>query len=206
MYEVMRAAMKVLLPLIMRLRIVGREHFPAEPPYILAMNHLSIFDAPVLLITCPHTIRALAADKHKRNPIYCPLLVIMRAIWVRRGEPDREALRQALGVLKQKGVLGIAPEGTRSHEKHALQQGKVGVAYLATRADVPIVPIGIAGTEQVKRNVLRLRRTDVQVVVGKPQRLPSAGRVRSAQLEEYTELIMQRLAALLPEEYRGVYA
>mgnify|MGYP000887307080 CR=1 FL=1 len=59
---------------------------------------------------------------------------------------------------------------------------------------------------QVKRNVLRLRRTDVQVVVGEPLRLPSAGRARGAQLEEYTELIMERLAALLPDEYRGVYA
>ena len=82
----------------------------------------------------------------------------------------------------------------------------MGAAYLAARADVPIVPVGITGTEQIKRNLLRLRRTDVRIVIGKPFRLPNSGRVRGQKLHEYTDLIMQRIAELLPEEYRGVYA
>lgn len=205
MYHIIRAIVNVLVNLFIRREYVGLENFP-EPPYIVAINHLSIFDTPVLLTVCPHTIRALTAAKHKRNPIYAPLLVIMGSIWVRRGEVDRRALREALDVLKQGGVLGLAPEGTRARGTHALQEGKTGTAYLATRADVPIVPVGLAGTERIKHNLLRLRRTYVRAVVGEPFRLPENGRVRGQKLHEYTDLIMHRIAELLPEEYRGVYA
>jgi 1-acyl-sn-glycerol-3-phosphate acyltransferase len=205
LYHVIRAIVNVLVNLFIRREYVGLENFP-EPPYIVAINHLSVFDTPVLLTVCPHTIRALTAAKHKRNPIYAPLLVIMGSIWVRRGEVDRRALREALDVLKQGGVLGLAPEGTRARGTHALQEGKTGTAYLATRADVPIVPVGLAGTERIKDNLPRLRRTYVRAVVGKPFRLPENGRVRGQKLHEYTDLIMHRIAELLPEEYRGVYA
>jgi 1-acyl-sn-glycerol-3-phosphate acyltransferase len=205
LYHVIRAIVNVLVNLFIRREYVGLENFP-EPPYIVAINHLSVFDTPVLLTVCPHTIRALTAAKHKRNPIYAPLLVIMGSIWVRRGEVDRRALREALDVLKQGGVLGLAPEGTRARGTYALQEGKTGTAYLATRADVPIVPIGLAGTERIKHNLLRLRRTYVRAVVGEPFRLPENGRVRGQKLHEYTDLIMHRIAELLPEGYRGVYA
>ena len=205
MYHVIRAIVNVLVNLFIRREYVGLENFP-EPPYIVAINHLSVFDTPVLLTVCPHTIRALTAAKHKRNPIYAPLLVIMGSIWVRRGEVDRHALREALDVLKQGGVLGLAPEGTRARGTYALQEAKTGTAYLATRADVPIVPVGLAGTERIKDNLLRLSRTYVRAVVGEPFRLPENGRVRGQKLHEYTDLIMHRIAELLPEEYRGVYA
>jgi 1-acyl-sn-glycerol-3-phosphate acyltransferase len=205
LYHIIRAIIDVLVNLFIRREYVGLENFP-DPPYILATNHLSVFDTPVLLTICPHTIRALTAAKHKRNPIYAPLLVIMGSIWVRRGEVDRRALREALDVLKQGGVLGLAPEGTRARGTYALQEGKTGTAYLATRADVPIVPVGLAGTERIKDNLLRLRRTRVRAVVGEPFRLPENGRVRGQKLHEYTDLIMHRIAELLPEEYRGVYA
>jgi 1-acyl-sn-glycerol-3-phosphate acyltransferase len=206
LYRVIRAIVNLLLDLLVRREYVGLENFPDEPPYILATNHLSVFDSPLLLTACPHTIRAFAAAKHKRNPIYAPLLAMMGSIWVRRGEVDRKALREALDVLKGGGVLGMAPEGTRARGTYALQEGKTGPAYLATRADVPIVPVGLTGTEQVKHNLPRLRRTPVRIVVGKPFRLPESGRVRGQTLHKYTELIMRRIAELLPEEYRGVYA
>jgi 1-acyl-sn-glycerol-3-phosphate acyltransferase len=206
LYRLMRIISIVLMRVVSRRECIGLENIPDEPPYILVTNHLAVFDSPLLLTLCPHTIRAFAAAKHKRNPLYAPLLAAGRSIWVRRGEIDREALRKALEVLASGEALGMAPEGTRARETHALQKGKMGAAYLATRADVPIVPVGITGTEKIKRNLPRLRRTDVRVVIGKPFRLPNSGRVRSQELHEYTDLIMQRIAELLPEEYRGVYA
>ncbi len=201
----LRAIVNILLSLITHREYTGLENIPAEPPYILVTNHLAVFDSPLLLTVCPHTVRAFAAAKHKRNPIYAPLLAIVGSIWVRRGEVDRKALREALDVLKRGEVLGMAPEGTRARGIYALQEGKTGAAYLATRADVPIVPVGLTGTEQIKRNLPRLRRTHVRVIVGKPFRLPESGRVRGQKLHEYTDLIMHRIAELLPEEYRGVY-
>jgi 1-acyl-sn-glycerol-3-phosphate acyltransferase len=206
LYHIVRAIVNVLLYLLVRREYVGLENFPAEPPYILVTNHLSVFDTPLLLTACPHTIRALAAAKHRRNPVYGPLIAIMGSIWVRRGEVDRHALREALDVLRGGGALGMAPEGTRARGTYALQEGKTGPAYLATRADVPLVPVGLTGTEQIKDNLPRLRRTPVRVVVGKPFRLPESGPVRGEKLHEYTDLIMRHIAELLPEEYRGVYA
>jgi 1-acyl-sn-glycerol-3-phosphate acyltransferase len=124
---------------------------------------------------------------------------------VKRGEIDRQALRQARAVLERGEVLGVAPEGTRSRVTHSLQEGKTGAAYLATRANVPLVPVALTGTQHVKPNVLHLHRTQVQAVVGKPFRLPTDRHARSQQLQEYTELIMHKIAELLPEEYQGVY-
>jgi 1-acyl-sn-glycerol-3-phosphate acyltransferase len=205
LFRILRAIVNVLLHLLTRREYVGLENIP-EPPYILVTNHLAVFDSPLLLTVCPHNIRAFAAAKHRRNPFYALLLTIMGSIWVRRGEVDRQALREALDVLERGEVLGMAPEGTRARDPYALQQGKVGAAYLATRTEVPIVPVGLTGTEKIKRNLPRLRRTPVRVVVGKPFRLPESGRVRGQKLREYTDLIMRRIAELLPEEYRGVYA
>lgn len=205
LYRILRAIVNVLLSLIAHREYIGLENIPSEPPYILVTNHLAVFDAPLLLTVCPHTIHAFAAAKHKRNPFYAPLLVIAGSIWVRRGEVDRKALQEALDVLKRGEALGMAPEGTRARGTYALQKGKAGAAYLATRADVPIVPVALTGTERIKRNLPRLHRAHVRVVVGKPFRLPESGRVRGQKLREYTDLIMRHIAELLPEEYRGEY-
>ena len=203
--RILRTIVNVLLGLISHREYVGLENIPAEPPYIIVINHLAAFDAPLLLAVCPHTIRAFAAAKHKRNPLYALVLIMAGSIWVRRGEVDRKALREALNVLKRGEALGMAPEGTRARGPYALQKGKTGPAYLATRAGVPLVPVGLTGTEQIKSNLPRLRRTHIRIVVGKPFRLPESGRVRGQKLREYTGLIMHRIAELLPEEYRGVY-
>jgi 1-acyl-sn-glycerol-3-phosphate acyltransferase len=205
-YRFLRLIASIIARLTSRLELTGLENLPDEPPYLLVTNHLSVLDLPLLLFVIPHTIRAFAASKHRSNLLYGPILEAADTIWVRRGEIDRQALREALAVLKRGEVLGVAPEGTRSNETHALQKAKAGAAYLATRADVTIVPVGIAGTERISHNLLRLRRTRVRIAFGKPFRLPETGHVRKQQLEDYTDLIMRRIAELLPETYRGVYA
>jgi 1-acyl-sn-glycerol-3-phosphate acyltransferase len=205
-YRILRIIAFLITKLTTRLELVGVDNIPEEPPYLLVTNHLSALDLPVLLFVFPHTIRAFAASKHKSNLLFYPILEAARTVWVRRGEVDRQAIREALDVLERGEVLGVAPEGTRANESHALQKAKAGAAYIATRAGVPIVPVGLAGTEKIKHNLLRLRRTPVRVAVGESFRLPESGHVRSRKLYEYTDLIMQRIAELLPTEYRGVYA
>jgi len=204
LYRLLHTGFEALFQLILQREVVGAENFP-EPPYILATNHISALDTPILLTVCPHIIRAFAAQKHKRNPVFAPILYMAGTIWVRRGEIDRQSLREAIGVLERGEVLGIAPEGTRSRATHALLEGKMGTAYLATRANVPIVPIALTGTQHWKHNLVRLRRTCVRAVVGIPIRLPADTHARSEQLSEYTQLIMSRIAELLPEEYQGAY-
>ncbi len=206
MRTVLKWIVRLLIPFFMRLEVVGRENFPQQGPYILVTNHLSAYDTPLLFALCPHSVRALAASKHRSNPFFGPLLALGGSIWVRRGEIDRDALSGALSWLGEGGVLGMAPEGTRARGVYALQKGKTGAAYLATRTGSPILPVGLTGTERIKEELPRLRRARVRVVIGEPFCLPESGPVRGEKLDEYTELIMRRIAALLPPEYRGVYA
>ena len=204
-YGVLRFIARLIARLATRLEVAGLERLPDAPPYILVTNHLSAFDLPLLLFVLPHRIRAFAASEHRSNPLYGPILEIADTIWVRRGEIDRQALRKAMAVLERGEALGVAPEGTRSNETHALQKAKAGAAYIATRTNVPIVPTAITGTEKITRGLRRLRRSRVRILFGEPFQLPEAGHVRSQKLQEYTDVIMHRIAALLPEEYRGVY-
>jgi 1-acyl-sn-glycerol-3-phosphate acyltransferase len=101
--------------------------------------------------------------------------------------------------------MGIAPEGTRS-PNHALQEGKTGAAYLATRARAPILPVGVWGVEKIKDSLRRARREPVTISYGPVYRLPDDPRAKGDALAAYTTEIMCRIAALLPEQYRGVYA
>jgi 1-acyl-sn-glycerol-3-phosphate acyltransferase len=134
------------------------------------------------------------------------LIGLMDVVWITQWEADREALAQAEAALRAGYPLAMAPEGTRS-KTGALMKARAGVAFLATRLDVPVVPVAMQGTERLKQNVLRLRRTDLSLTIGRPFRLaPVAGRGRSRQLDERTDVIMAHIAHLLPERYWGEYA
>jgi len=124
-----------------------------------------------------------------------------------RENTDFSAVRQALEYLKMGAILGIAPEGTRSKETRGLLEGKQGAALLAARAMVPIVPVGIVGSEFIKSSLLKLRRAPVSITIGEPYHLPAFDHEnRQKWLTQCTDEIMCRIAALLPPAYRGFYA
>jgi len=206
-HRLLRRIILGLLRLLCHLKVEGVEHVPAEGPLLLVSNHLHWLDTPVLGVTVPRRARVFAARKWERRPIAGWVLrTLGNAIFVYRGEVDRQALRKALAVLKDGGVLAMAPEGTRS-DTGALQQGKEGTAYLAARTGVPLVPVVAYGQEKMFSSLLRGRRAEVHVIYGPPFALPSTpGRVSKKQLQEFTEQIMLGLAAMLPPAYRGVYS
>lgn len=205
-YRLLQAVVRGILRLFGAFHVEGLEHFPKQGPYILAVNHLHWMDIPVIFVILPHEVATFAAEKWERHWFVGTLLRLFgHAIFVQRGEPDRKAITKALRWLQAGGVLGIAPEGTRSRTG-ALQPGKPGAAYLATRAGVPIVPVAIWGQEKFWQEVRRLRRPRVYARVGEPMRLPAvARRAKGHELDAYTEQIMLRIAEMLPEPYRGVY-
>jgi len=199
----------VLRPLALALvciEVTGKENVPAEP-LILMINHTNFTDAGVaMVVMLPRETTLFTKAENLHIPVGGLLLRWYGAIPVQRGEPDVAAVRRASQVLREKGsVLLVAPEGTRSHHGRLLP-GKNGMAYLATRTGVPILPCAVSGAQYFWSNARRLRRTRVGVAIGHPFRLCSQGRARGETLDAMTREAMYQLAALLPPEQRGTYA
>ncbi|HQE91736.1 MAG TPA: lysophospholipid acyltransferase family protein [Anaerolineae bacterium] len=204
-YWKMRTVIAWLFRLVAHVEVMGAEHIPMEGGCLLVLNHISRLDTPLLLIASPRRIYPLVADKYKTFPVFNWLLGISEAIWINRSEFDRNALLKSIDVLKRGDVLGIAPEGTRSPDG-VLRKAKPGVAFLAARTGATIVPAGITGTASMLHDFLRLRRMQIRVTFGESFRLPKYGRLSADELAAATDMIMARVAALLPPIYRGVYA
>lgn len=186
---------------------VGLENIPRTGGVLLATNHMSRLDAPLLFInTVRKDVTALVADKYQKYPFFRWILNMAEVIWIDRSKADFSAFKAAIDYLRKGGILGIAPEGTRSKEG-ALIEAKTGVALLADKAGVPVIPVGISGTEGALRKIFTLRKPHVQAAYGKPIHLPPIRReFREEDLQRNTDEIMCQIAALLPAPYRGYYA
>ncbi len=207
-YKRARGLVRLLVRLLSRLEVEGLEYVPDEGPYLLVTNHLHWLDPPVIMAIYPHRAYMFSAAKRETHWFFGPLFRSLDAIFVHRGEVDRKALRQALAVLDGGGVLGMAPEGTRSMTG-AMQRGHGGAAYLAYRAGVRLIPVVITGQEKMFASLRRFRRARVRVVYAppfEPPPVPSGERAGATEIRAFTEEIMYHLAAMLPPEYRGVYA
>ena len=188
-----------------RREVLWLENVPRHGPAILASNHINLAD-PVLLVTLvPRRLIFMAKLELWSTPVIGWLYGLGGCIPVRRFEGDVGALRRAEKVLRQGHVLVMFPEGTRSRHP-GLGKGHPGTAVIALRSGVPIVPIGVSGTETVSLTRCFLRRTRVRVAFGQPFTLPRGQRLTTELAEEGTERIMKEIAALLPEAYRGTYA
>jgi 1-acyl-sn-glycerol-3-phosphate acyltransferase len=189
-----------------RVTFNGLEHLPRDGGLIIATNHMSRMDTLHLFINPERTdITALVADKYKKYPIFNWVLDTGKVIWLDRTQADFTAFRVAADVLKSGLPLGIAPEGTRSTTGQLLE-GKPGAVLLAQKAGVPIVPVGIAGTETYFKDLLRLRRPKITVTFGPAFTLPPIDRSnRDEWLHQQADEIMARIAVLLPPKYRGFY-
>jgi 1-acyl-sn-glycerol-3-phosphate acyltransferase len=200
--RVVRLAAKVLL----RVQATGLERMPSSGPAILVVNHVNFIEPLLLYVLLPRQVTALAKAELWDNPISRLVFQSWGSIPIRRGEMDLNAILRALQVVQQGGVLGLAPEGTRSHHGR-LQRGRAGVVLLALRApNTLILPAAVYGQEQFYHNLRRLRRTAVQVVMGEGFYLQvGQGRVTHEMRQAISDEIMMRIAALLPEQYRGVY-
>ncbi len=200
---------KAAFPLLAKLDAVeGLENVPSQGPALLLINHIAFIDPIVVMHLVPRHIVPMA----KIEVYDYPLIGVLPRMWgvipVRRGEADRRALRMAIQVLEAGETVLIAPEGTRSP---ALQRGKVGVAFLASRTGAPVVPVAIEGTEgfPALRGTRRWRERGVQVRFGKPFRFRDdlfEKRPSRQQLRQMTDEAMCVLARLLPPHRRGVYA
>ena len=206
-YRAVNVAIKSLAHILCRIDVAQLARVPERGPLIVVMNHINFLDGPVVYThLLPRQMTGFVKSEDLEHPFFGPLLIgLWEGIPLRRGEADTSAFRQALQALKAGRILAVAPEGTRSGHGH-LQQGHPGIAFLAVRSGVPVLPLACHGGETIWDNVPRLRRTDFHVIVGQPFHLDARGvKVTRHVRQKMTDEIMYQIAALLPPAYRGVY-
>ncbi len=197
--------MKFLLVTLSRWRVQGKENVPRTGPLIIVANHLSLADPPLLGASVPRRITFMAKEELFQGRLARFVMEGYGAFPVRRGRLHRDGLMRACRTLQNGAALGMFPEGKRSADAR-LQSPQPGVAHLAARSGAPLLPVGIIGTEHVRGIGFILKRPRITVTIGRPFLLPSAGGKPSrSMLDEDSRLIMERIAELLPERYRGAY-
>ena len=193
-YPIVRALALFLAPV----RLEGVERIPPGG-VILVANHINWKDPPWLTFALDRAVRFMAKEELFRIPVLGGALRLSGNFGVRRGEPDRRALVTALRVVAAGLPLGFFPEGHRS-ETGAMIRAHPGVALVAKRAGVPIVPVGVIGTKRARLGAFW--RRDVLFRFGEPF---SAQDIAHTDDQASVDAIMRRVAALLPSEMRGVY-
>jgi len=209
---ILRWLISALVHLISRFRVEGKEHLPKHGPAIIVLNHMSYVDSVLLfsLIGAPH-VSAWVAAEYQKNPFFGLIARMGRAVFIRRGKVDREALDKAIQHLNNGGIFGVAPEGTRSRTG-SLQRAKTGAAFLATQSGAPITPVAVSGTETFFHDLKHFKRPAVTFRIGPSFTLPKPSpgqeqnlRERTRFLRDQSDEIMLRIAALLPPRYHGYY-
>jgi 1-acyl-sn-glycerol-3-phosphate acyltransferase len=195
-----RRSVALLLRALFRVRLHGLEHVPPTGAVLVAGNHTGFLDGPIVFMFMPRPSTFLVKSELYAGP-WARILAFARQIPVRRGSPDRTALRRALDVLAGGGVLGVFPEGTRG--EGTLETVQHGVGYLALRAGCPVVPVVCLGTaDALPRGQLLPRfRTPIDVVFGPAFEIDVAGdsRARStvaAAAEQVRVRLLDHLASV----------
>jgi 1-acyl-sn-glycerol-3-phosphate acyltransferase len=189
----------VLRPL-WRIRVRGAEHMPANGPVLLAGNHTAFLDGVLLVGLSPRPVHFLTKREVFTGPLR-PLLLGLGQIPVDRTSTDRAAVLDVLNVLREGGVVGVFPEGTRSTREFAEVQR--GLAYFALRTGAPVIPVACLGTGDrgATLGAVPRLRARIDVVFGPEIKLPEGGRGRAA-VDAASERLREGLTQHLAEARR----
>jgi 1-acyl-sn-glycerol-3-phosphate acyltransferase len=204
LYAALRSVVRPILDRVFDLRVSGLEHLP-DGPYIVAANHANYLDGVVLAAALPRKIVFLVMPRVYHATRFHPSFHRhVGSIPIELSRPDPGAIRGALRVLADGGVLGIFPEGPNGRNGR-LAPGQPGVALVALRSGVPVVPAAITGTAEAlwARRSYIPRRLPFRLRFGRPLRFPRPGHRRLTQgvRQDVTGCIMSEIAALLREEW-----
>ena len=206
--KILLATCRPLLNILFSWKVEGRENVPLTGPLILVANHVHVLDPIFLAFSFPRWIIFVAKEELFRSPFLRFWLRWAGSVSIRREGRVREKqkiLKSARDALERGLILGMFPEGGRSHDGK-LRKGKPGSAVIASKANVPLLPVGIVGTDKIRGISWLWKRPRIVVNIGKPFKLPpTSGRMSKSQMQLLTTQLMREIAALLPPEYQGAY-
>jgi 1-acyl-sn-glycerol-3-phosphate acyltransferase len=201
LWRLIRFFIRIYFAIFLDVHVVGQQIVPETGQLIIASNHLSWVDVPLIPAYLKRRVVYMAKEEafKARGGWF---IRFMGAFPVRRGEADRQSLRAAQEQLKAGLILSIFPEGTRS-KIHTLGPAHAGLGMIALRSGAPVLPVAVWGSE----NAFKKFRPRIHLVFGEPMTLsPKGKKITREDIDEATEQVMLRIASMLPPEYRGVYA
>jgi 1-acyl-sn-glycerol-3-phosphate acyltransferase len=190
-YDFAKNTVRLIGQTLWRLRATGRENVPLSGPLIVACNHVSNLDPPLMGSMCPRRISYMAKKELFRVPVLGPMIAALGAYPVDREGSATAAIKRSIEVLRAGGCVGVFPEGGRNVEGD--KAPRAGVALLASLAKAPVVPACIAGSARA-RNFAQIR-----VAFGRPMALPQDRKATKADLENFTQEVMDAIHALKRE-------
>lgn len=189
LYKLLRIIFTFIYSVIFPTTAKGVENIPTKGAVILASNHLSNWDPPLVGAFIPRHLAYMAKEELFKVPILKSILVNVHTFPVKRGASDRAAIRTALQMLENNECICMFPEGTRSKDGK-LHKGAPGVALIAAKSQATVIPVAIEGTFKLKP----FRK--ITITYGKPMKF-IAEKTDKENLNEFTEKIMQEIASML---------
>ena len=207
--NILRPLFRGLFHILGGVEITGTQNVPVRGAYLIAINHISIYEAPFVVAFWPIAPEIAGAAEVWKRPGQSLLARLYGGIQVQRDQYDRQMIEKTLNTLKSGYPLLIAPEGGRSHIP-GMRQANPGIAYLMDKANVPVIPVGVFGsTEDYFEKAIRGKRPKIGMHIGRAMSFPPVegkGIHRRELRQRYADQIMYQIAALLPSDYHGVYA
>lgn len=192
-YNVLRFLFRLLFLTVFRWKVEGKENIPTHGGAIIAPNHISLWDPPLMGAALSRRIHFMAKEELFSYPVFRWIITQLKAFPVKRGAADRNAIRTAVTLLEQGELVGLFPEGTRG-KNGVLGPAEPGVLMIAVKANVPIIPVAIIGTDKVGRFPILFPRFIVRF--GKPLTV-SPGKLSREETEVQGRWVMAEIAALL---------
>ncbi|WP_031516250.1 lysophospholipid acyltransferase family protein [Desulfofalx alkaliphila] len=189
-YNLAKFVVTIVLVVLRRWQVVGLENFPSQGGVVVISNHTSYWDPVAVGCALNRPIHYMAKAELFEIPLFNTLIRALRSFPVKRGKPDRNAIRQAIELLTNGEVLGIFPEGRRSSSGELLKP-QLGAVMLAFKGNAPIVPVGIIGARGFFGKLT--------VVIGKPVPLPqyTGSKAGREDMERYSAQVMDQLKQLI---------
>lgn len=196
MYSLISGFLHCFFKFIFRRKVFGLHNIPSQGGAIIACNHISLFDPPVVGTAFSRPVHFMAKEELFAIPLLGWLFTKLNAFPVKRATADRAAIRHAINLLENGELLGLFPEGTRSLTGK-LGKPETGLAMIALKAGVPIIPTAVIGTNKVGHTGLFFPRFIVKF--GSPI-IVNRGKADKETMENLSNQIMQEISLLLEEK------